>query len=1461
MADNKKIYTIQINGIDQSIKQVDALSDALKALDAKIKDLESKNINVSSTSNGGGRTNSEFDAQDKLEKQILDTEQKIAQVRDENYKKLLHMKEELKEYTQIAKSNAAADENKQGLFDTNTMAGMKASLKSIKAEMQTLDVSSDRFRELTQEANGLNEKLKSIEQSYGQFGRNVGNYANGVADGLQQVVIKVGDVDRTFESAKQASRELGNELKTMAANGEQGTQEFKNLQKAVATLNSDMKDAMVSSRAMDNLLDTMKGFASVGQITQGFSALFGFDDSEIERSIQKLVALQNVMQGLEEINQQMQSGEGIGGWIAKGNDAIDAFTKKLLGSKTAQEGLNTTMTAGKTASEGLAAAETAQAAATTTATVATKALSLALKTIGIGLVISAVAYLITYWKEIYKWFTDTIPALKNLSVWFDKIKAVAMGVGNAILNYMVQPLATLVKVIQAVINGNFSEIPNIISNGVKKTFNIVGNFQKGYYRETERQQEAHNKKMREKQKEANEEFLKDEEAKYGKSHKRTQEYYKKQMALTEKGSKEYKELQRKLWEDERQEREENARKNVASSKRVTAQTKKIDFDAEKEIVRARIDAMKEGLNKTITQLEEERKARIAKIRENGKNYKEVEAEINALYDKKIEEEIKRHTKDVEKMYEDMYKNIRQLQISNAQKEVQINKENEGIALDDWDKSSRNKYFGTVGSYGVQGKDKLSQETMDLLGIYSQYNDEFAVLTKELVDKLRERETAFNEYDKLLNEQEIREKTYLKDKEEAEKEIQKIEETITNNEKTIVEKRSLIEDVKLGLLKDFNDKEIEAEIAKLETANKINAQLLENKEAYLDKLKGDFDADNEFLKTEIEKNKELLDNASNDYVEFKKGLEGEYGKDAVDLFEGNLLNESYSKDLSSLFNQRISAIKAYWEDRKSTVLMAAEDVAKSEMKLLKKSQEEEEKASDDNWRKQLEELDKWQEKKKELILVQAKKEKWTEEETNKSLNAVDVEYEKSSNTLYTSYQEERQKITEIYAQKEYQINKKKNDAIKKANAESHQNELQEFRDYVTALDESENKAETTGFLGFINVGKTNENYQKVLEGYESLAIKLREKRDKLNADFKAGLLDENVYESSIREVDRMTNQVGGKIEELKSKMDMKEAVGKLIAQISQFVQVVGQSLNQILSAVWDNQDAAFDNHMEELDKTIDAVREKYEQMDELAEEHRSNVDSIEDELSTARGDRRQQLIDQLNAEMSAERQALAEKKKAQKEEERLQAKKEKEEEKQKEREHKRAVTQAFINWHLSIASGLATQPFWPVGVAMGALATALGAVQYALIKSQKYAEGGVIQGKSHREGGVPAVVGNSPIELEGNEFIIRRKSTIPNLNLLDFVNRSEKKLSLEDLINFYTNENGMRKRVISNSPRTKYADGGQIATLRNDINLSDRLLTAFEDYSNRPQVVSVVEIVDKMSTVREVQAMAGLETNY
>lgn len=56
---------------------------------------------------------------------------------------------------------------------------------------------------------------------------------------------------------------------------------------------------------MDNALDTMSDLAAIGSMGQGFSALFGLDSSAIDESIQKLLALQNVLQSLEALNQHI----------------------------------------------------------------------------------------------------------------------------------------------------------------------------------------------------------------------------------------------------------------------------------------------------------------------------------------------------------------------------------------------------------------------------------------------------------------------------------------------------------------------------------------------------------------------------------------------------------------------------------------------------------------------------------------------------------------------------------------------------------------------------------------------------------------------------------------------------------------------------------------------------------------------------------------------------------------------------------------------------------------------------------------------------------------------------------------------------------------------------------------------------------------------------------------------------
>jgi DNA repair exonuclease SbcCD ATPase subunit len=229
-----------------------------------------------------------------------------------------------------AQERAAAERLSSGNYG-NTMKGLKQELSDIKKVMQTTDLGDDKFQEMTQRANELTNKLKELEQAYGQFGRNVGNYKSAFDD-IKKITVQVGSTAREFNSVRDASRQLTQELKAMVIAGKENTEEYNELAEAVHNFEmasrraeSAVNDLKASSQGMDDILDTLESFGALGQITEGFSALFGFDNSEIERSIQKLVALQNVMQGIEKIRQQMNTGEGIGKIFQGGNQAIDSF--------------------------------------------------------------------------------------------------------------------------------------------------------------------------------------------------------------------------------------------------------------------------------------------------------------------------------------------------------------------------------------------------------------------------------------------------------------------------------------------------------------------------------------------------------------------------------------------------------------------------------------------------------------------------------------------------------------------------------------------------------------------------------------------------------------------------------------------------------------------------------------------------------------------------------------------------------------------------------------------------------------------------------------------------------------------------------------------------------------------------------------------------------------------------------
>ena len=1402
-------FKIVINGIQESISAVEALNENLKTLESRINALQGKAVNIKQQTTTTTTSDPSADAahlaalkeEDRVIEQIYQTEAKINVARGADYQHLVQEKELLKEITNETKSRAA-EERLVGKEYENTMAGLKQELRDIKQVMQTMDLGDEKFGELVQRAGELNSKLKGIEQSYGQFGRNVGNYANGVAEGMNGVQVQVGDTVMTFNSAKEAARELGNELKNMAVNGQQGTKQYEDLDKAVKKLNSDLKDVSVSSRGMDNLLDTMQGIVAIASTAKGLGAIFGMDNDAIEQSIQKLVALQNVLQGIESISKQMKTGEGIGGWIAKGNDAIDNFVSSLTGAKKAQQELNTTMVAGKTASEGLAVAETAQAAATTTATVATKALSLALKAIGIGLVISLVSTLITYWKDIYKWFTDTIPALKNLEKWFGKIRAVATGVGTAIVNYMVQPLATLAKVVQALINGNFTDIPKIIGEGFKKTFDIAGNFQKGYYKETERQQEVHLQKMNEKQKKANEEFLKDEEAKYGKSHKRTQEYLKKQMALTKEGSEEYKELQRKLWEDERQEREENERKRTAQAKKLA----KEESEAEKELYRLRIANMKEGLNKTITQLEEERRQKIAKIRTDGVMVAELELETNKYYDKKIEEAKKEHTEKVEKTYRDMWNSIYQMSLDNYRKMSNVAaKESENMAKNL--ENAKNQLMNqSISSYGVQGKNQLSSKTREALNIVSaNKNDEMVDDYKKLIDIQRELSTAENALKtlKIRNNDEIQ---------AADERLIKVEEETNKKLEQLEWDRAFMWDDEYEKKKYEIEKELDIEKQKYQ------------------KLKEEQDAN---IKID-----EIAYNAKLEaYDKYSKELEQKYYTQEQQA-EANevrnlLIEESYTKDLSTMFNQRLSAVEAYWATRIANENISAEALYQQNVELENKEFE----ARKREIANRQEELIKIADKNLEDELI-------TQKQRDDAVDRIAAETEKNR----------------LLAEKEHnlkleELEREKTDKLKSINAEYYQESLQEFRDFQTAISELASKQPVMNGLGIVNLKQTNKNNKELLDGYENLVRKIAEKRISLNKEFQEGVIDENIYKQSLRELDNYASGVGEKMDDLRHKLSLSGQIEQLAEGINQWIQQVGQAANSILGSISEIESNQYAKRIEQQEKYIEEYGKLLDKQKEATQKYADAVNDTEDELKTARGDRRQQLIDNLNAEMAAQRASLAQEKKIEKEKQKAEDEKKRLENEQALRKWEMDKAQAYIN--AAMAVSMAAVNNWPIpAIPMMAMAAAVGAAQIAAVisaKPRKLGSGGVIEGKSHRQGGVKVLGGTA--EVEGGEFITNKVTTANNVELLEYINSKKKKLSIDDLIDFY-GSGSVRKNI--RTVRTKFADGGMIPTLRNDIDLSDRMLTAFEDYSNRPVQVAVVDIQNATDRVNQVRVLSGLE---
>ena len=1432
MADNKKIYSIQINGIDQSIKQVDALSDALQFLDKKIKELESRSVSITSSNNGGGgNRTAELNTEDKLLKQIQSTEQQIRDARREDYQSLLAQKDILKDITDEAKQRAAAERLLVGNYG-NTMNGLKRELSDIKTVIQSTDLGDEKFQELTQKAGELTNKLKELEQSYGQFGRNVGNFKSAFDD-VKKITVQVGNTAREFKSVRDASRQLTQELKAMVIAGKENTQEYKELAEAVHNFEmasrraeSAVNDLKASSQGMDDILDMMESFGSLGQITQGFSALFGFDDTEIERSIQKLVGLQNAMQGIEKIRKQMNTQEGIGKIFQIGNQAVDSFVSKLTGAKIGINGL----TKGSKA-----------------ATLAVRGLSMGLKGLIVGLVLEGVNML--------------LQAFERLTTIMNSNKATVDALNSSMnaLNreYEKRTNSTQLALMRGEISNNeylarlYKEQNDYIQESIdllnqrarlandRHWYDVfdVGGSNTGYTGQkltgTTTVGTGHLWSFTDIF--GNEDF----DFSYTvNSIEEAREAWKKLNAAVNEGK------------DYFSKYGEGFLGYLDSVKTTVEETREVMHGMGNVILSDYIGNLKEAYNE-FAKAQNDVYRGVDGSRKKLEKAKEKVLELSAaMNDDKIlssiianlpeyipEEELREQINRIIGFFDDFSAKVSQQSVEQEHfwNNKRIAAMKNGKAKDNAQIDEDMRY--EITKYGDSEKHInliKAEANRKRLDMQERYNEQAKNKAKQ---HAREMEAAVKE----LNSLRIQNMAEGLDKQLAQLKEERRQKILNAKENGI----------KVG--------EITAEINKL-----YEKKILEAREEWAYKIQQVY--------TNMWKNIFQINhqNAQMDLEDQLKQLELEYKalQDAAAKNSGTALggysNQGFS--ITKTKKKRAEEGSTDSSDYKYKVLIEKDiDYTKRLREEFKKRTEDRRAYYAENERLTIEELNK-------QYSIESKK---AAENLNNELrtlvnsyNAQDHELKehlKKGEITQAQYNEASKRLAEERAEQETQIQKKyhteseqkeREHREKIANVQNDSNEsiLNNYQEMIEKLNSIDSSEFIVNGIGFLNIAATRKRNKELIDAYKELSANLTVEINNLENKLKSSDLTKEQREQ-INQLIKIYNQlqaaIGGTV--IKIQEDTKNATKEFISELNNIAQQLGSSLNTLIGNLGEYSDVQYEKQINALQEFIDKYEEKLQEQKEITQEHASEVDSIEQELANARGDRRQHLIDKLNAEMAAQRASLAQEKKMEKEKKKMLEDKKKLEEKRFEKQKRVQTAQAIMSGALAVTNALAVNPFW-VGIAMAAMAAAASAAQIATIQSQKYANGGVIEGKSHAQGGVKVLGGQA--EVEGGEYITNKVTTSKNVDLLDYINSKKKRINLDDLIEFYGGSSPVKKNI--QTVRTKFADGGVVPTLRNDINLSDRMLTAFEDYSNRPVQVAVVDIIDRTQAVNDVRVMAGLD---
>lgn len=1599
MAQDKKVFEIKINGLTESVDAVKSLNKELNSLDEKLKLLQNAKINIKVQGNtpdttktkvsGNSGNDSQVEKQTQQQNALAKLQQQIAQQQAKNaamvtteyqqqYQELVKIREANKEVEQIQKQIATGVRDANGEY-TNTLQGQRAYLSELQKTFNSQEMGTEEWRKAADELLRVRELVKGIEQSTGDYRRNVGNYPSGAKElvtlfqeyqqqieetnrslnelkdsmsGLSQdsdeykkiavqvseledklsetteaakglndelskkIQINVGDTVQYFDDVDQAAESLQKQLRALALEGQQGTKQWNNtinaygkVQKAIMATTREVDAFMARSTGLKKTITIMQGFAGVASLGQGLMGLFGGQSEELDKTLATFTQMTMVLQGIQSIKKQMETeGDSFGQMMAKTWSWVDGLTNNL--SKTIKEldsyrrvtkkygsekndlfdgaleqmavfkdkirqlpsevldALNNVLHTAKNNkvnfidlfafdsdelrkkfgdevadamdkfNESLknnnatdaatdlkdfaTAAQMAQGNTTgLTASmmklgkagpVVAKGMRVAaagLKSIvsasAVGLIILGINKAITLLTAGINWLHDAITG-NNLGKAVEDFDGLAASIENA--NNKLQDLnkQTERKKAEGSIN-SYQELKEKLDS-VTKAAQQSGMSLKQFVSDLENTKDIDFK-----------DFETDTWWNSEDNYSSMDDFKKRYQNLVKAVSQGVDEMEAKTgsghwWFTADDAKNDLAEMQKAIIGKIQYDINNIDFSKGEEAYRKFINIINDETNASAL------------------------ANIEKLFpEDQWQQGLKRRIDAYRNFAEQMYSLNTQMasQTVNVSRQIQ----------DNLNAAISNPYQRA----NAQRKTAMERELED------------AKDNAELQDSIRkkyareEADAARAHRQQMAAEAKAARQKALQNQYTAmQAEIDLMQDGVEKQKKILqLQKKQAVDSAReqgaskatiAKIIKNYNRQILNLELGFTRNIEKLyktrNQNLLQLELEYLAQIK---EVDRSIWDRQMDIKKQMEDFKKQDY-EFNLNFEIT-DNPPLEEYVNNLVG--YYKDLEAIQEQHL--------ERQKKLDVEAENEQYKRNTTDVKEQYEERKRSYSEWLDSQNEI--LDQALKEGTISQAQHDEMQKENKEKADKYLKDETERYNSNIEQLNKDHQQRLLEI--------DRNSNEQKRQNTKETLDNIIQTYNDFYNEIEQAgERKTrQNTSGIGIINYSKERANLKNMKSQYTKLMTDIQNEYQVLQDKFDNNEISFNDFRQAKKELDGLSVEVTDKYNEVSNRLK------NLFSTVAQSVMQATQQYVQAFSSIWssisslmemslDNEERRLEKEQELLEEEYDMLEEQYQKQEELEKKHTDRVNSIEDELKTARGDRREHLIDQLTQERNAQIKALENERAIEKEKEQNQ-KKQKQVEKQQgalekkrwEQNKKNQIVQATINTYTAITNALAVSP-WFVGLALSAVALALGMAQVAKIKAQKYyADGGLLEGKSHSQGGIK--VGNTGIEVEGGEFVTNKITTRQNLPLLEYINSKKKPLTREDIINYY---DGKERPFITKSITNKFAQGGELSPMQ-DINVRD-IVNYTPPTDDRPIYVTVTDIENAMDNVQQVRVLAGVK---